>query len=63
MFSLVPRRHGECGSAKKTGIPVSILSAVWADGSLPRSEVTERFSCCGGVLIVAARAFFIVIAP
>lgn len=62
VFSLVPRRHGECGSAKKTGIPVSTVNAAWADSSLPRSQVTERLNCCGRVLIEAARAFFIVIA-
>src|SRR3954453_11783739 len=63
VFSLLPRCQGLWGSAKKTGIPVSTLNWACADSSLPRSQVTDRRSCSGSVVIVAARRFFIVIAP
>ncbi|AGW41859.1 opine oxidase subunit A [Leifsonia xyli subsp. cynodontis DSM 46306] len=63
MFSFVPRCHGACGSAKNTGIPVSILNATWAESSFPRSQVSDRASCVGRVDIVFASAFFIVMAP
>lgn len=54
---------GAGGSAKKTGMPVSTLNWVWADISLPRSQVSDRASCAGRVDIVVASAFFIDIAP
>src|SRR4029450_5107666 len=63
VFSFVPRCQGLCGSAKKTGMPVSTLNAVCADSSLPRSHVNDRRSCLGSVPIVAASAFFMVTAP
>jgi hypothetical protein len=63
VFSLVPRCQGLCGSAKNTGSPVSTLNWACADISLPRSQVNDRRSCSGRVVIVAASAFFIVIAP
>jgi hypothetical protein len=44
-------------------MPVSILNATCADSSLPRSQVNDRRSCSGKVVIVLASAFFIVIAP
>ena len=57
------RCQGLCGSAKKTGMPVSTLNAACGDSSLPRSQVNDRRSCSGSVVIVAASAFFIVTAP
>ncbi len=63
VFSLVARCHGLCGSAKKTGMPVSTLNAACADSSLPRSQVSDRRSCSGSELIVEANASFIVSAP
>lgn len=63
VFSFVPRCQGLRGSAKNTGIPVSILNTACADNSLPRSHVKDRRSCAGNVLIVDASAFFIVTAP
>jgi hypothetical protein len=44
-------------------MPVSTLNCACADSSLPRSQVNERRSCSGNVLIVEAKAFFIVTAP
>jgi hypothetical protein len=63
VFSFRPRCHGECGSAKKTGMPVSTVNWACADISLPRSHVNERASVSGRVDIEFARAFFIVRAP
>jgi hypothetical protein len=63
VFSFVPRCQGLCGSAKKTGMPVSTVNAACAESSLPRSQVNERRSCSGSVLIVVVSAFFMVIAP
>ena len=52
VFSLVPRCHGLCGSQKYTGRPVSIRScACWAI-SAPWSQVSDRRSCSGSVVIV-----------
>ena len=59
----VSRCRGDCGSAKNTGMPVSIRNRAQASISLPQSQVTERASCPGNVDVVFARAFFIVFAP
>src|SRR5215471_16913996 len=63
VFSFVPRCQGLCGSAKETGSPVSTRNLAWALISFPRSQVKDRRSCSGSVVIVAASAFFIAIAP
>ena len=63
VFSFVPRCQGLRGSAKQTGMPLSIVKAACADSSLPRSQVSERRSWAGMVLIVVASAFFIDTAP
>jgi hypothetical protein len=39
------------------------LNWTCADISLPRSQVSDRRSCSGSVVIVAASAFFMVTAP
>src|SRR5690606_1188197 len=63
VFSFVPRCHGDCGSAKNTGIPVSTRNCACADISFPRSHVKDLTSSSGSVDIALASAFFIVIAP
>src|SRR5665647_1661633 len=55
--------QGLCGSAKNTGMPVSTRKTACADSSLPRSQVSDRRSWAGKVVIVAARAFLIDTAP
>ena len=54
---------GTVWSAKNTGIPVSILNWACADSSLLRSQVRDLRITSDRPLMVAARAFFIVIAP
>jgi len=44
-------------------MPVSMLNCACADSSLPRSQVMDRRSWSGSVVIVAASAFFMVSAP
>ncbi len=56
----LPRR---VGSAKKTGMPVSMVNAAWADISFPRSQVSDRANWAGRVDMVFVRAFFMVSAP
>jgi hypothetical protein len=61
VFSFVARCHGECGSAKKTLMPVSIVNCAWADSSLPRSQVSERTSPAGMNPMVDSRASFMAV--
>src|SRR5690606_32278039 len=63
VFSLVPRCHGLCGSAKNTLTPEATENWACADSSLPRSQVNDRRSCAGNVVIVCSRALAIVMAP
>ena len=63
MFSLVPRCQGLFGSAKNTGMLVSMVNSAWAESSLPRSQVNDRRSWSGRVVIESARRFFMVMAP
>ena len=42
-FSLLPRSHGECGWAKKTGSPVAVTCLCRAI-SEPQSQVGERLT-------------------
>lgn len=60
---LVPRCHGDRGSAKNTGMPVSDVKRAWADISFPRSQVSDLAISLGSVDMVVVNAFFIVIAP
>ena len=53
VFSFVPRCHGLCGSQKQTATLVSIHSrACWAI-SVPWSQVSDRRSCSGKLVILA----------
>src|SRR5205823_7640075 len=56
VFSLVPRCHGLCGSQKYTWSPVSIRSLACSAISAPWSQVSDRRSCSGRVVIVLAIA-------
>ena len=44
-------------------MPVEAVNAACAESSLPRSQVKDRRSCSGSVVIVAASASFMVVAP
>ena len=56
MFSLVPRCHGLRGSQKYTGTPLAMVNRAWCAISLPWSHVSERRSCSGSSVILAASA-------
>jgi hypothetical protein len=63
VFSLVPRCHGLCGSAKNTFTPDSIVKRAWSDSSLPRSQVNDRHNSAGMSVTVLLSALAIVTAP
>jgi hypothetical protein len=60
VFSFVPRCQGLLGSAKYTLTPEAIENWACADSSLPRSQVGDRRSCWGSVVIVCAGALLAV---
>ena len=56
VFSLLPRCHGACGSQKYTSIPVAKGICFDSRISMPWSQVSERRSDSGSVLILVAMA-------
>src|SRR5262249_48849849 len=54
VFSLLPRCHGDRGSQKYTGTPLSIVNALCSESSEPWSQVSERRSSCGSAWIRSA---------
>lgn len=48
--SLLPRRHGFCGSQKKTRLmSVAKMTFLWACISVPLSQVSDLWSSCGSL--------------
>src|SRR3954454_12351302 len=56
VFSFVPRCQGLLGSQKYTSRSALSLRSAWRASSLPRSQVSERRSSAGSVVMVAAIA-------
>lgn len=50
VFSLLPRCHRECVSAKDIGTPVAALTRAWSAISLPRSQVSNLRRATGCAL-------------
>lgn len=62
MFSLLPRCHGECGSAKVIATPVAALTSAWSAISVPRSQVNDVRSATGNAASAAVSAVLVTLA-